>query len=217
MFLNNMLISLFPDSPVLGSIYWFPVIVDETLLYVYIYICCSVTKLCPTLQLHGLQHARLPCHLPSPGACSNSFPLSWCCHATVSSSVVPFSCLQSFLGSGSFPMNGLFCIRWPKYWSSSISPFNECSGLISFRVDWFEQVTEKLESQTGDVEANRKLLSCLRLESQGLWAEGGTKTDSSKRRHLCGRCRSCERRHRKQRMRGGNTLASSSRPPSVSL
>ena len=69
-------------------------------------ICCySFTQSCPTLQSHGLQHARLPCPLPSPRACSNSRPLSqwWC--PTISSSVVPFSCLQSFPESGSFLMS----------------------------------------------------------------------------------------------------------------
>ena len=46
---------------------------------------------------------------PSPGACSNSCPLSWWCHAIISSSVTPFSsCLQSFPTSGSFPMSWLF-------------------------------------------------------------------------------------------------------------
>ena len=59
--------------------------------------CCSVTKPCPTLRPHRLQHARLPCPSPSPGVCSNSCPLSQRCHPTISSSVVPFSsCLQSF-------------------------------------------------------------------------------------------------------------------------
>ena len=54
-----------------------------------------------SLWLHGLEHARLPC--PSPGACSNSCPLSRWCHQTISSSVIPFlSCLQSFPASGSF-------------------------------------------------------------------------------------------------------------------
>ena len=58
---------------------------------------------------HGLQHTRLPCPLPSPGACSNSCPLSRWCHSTISSSVVPFSsCLQSFPASGSFRMSQLF-------------------------------------------------------------------------------------------------------------
>ena len=61
------------------------------------------------LQLHGLQHARLPCHSQSPGVCSNSCPLSWWCHPTISSSVVPFSsCPQSFQASGSFPMSQPF-------------------------------------------------------------------------------------------------------------
>ena len=43
---------------------------------------------------HGLQHARLPCTSPTPGAYSNSCPLSWWCHATISSSVIPFSSLR---------------------------------------------------------------------------------------------------------------------------
>ena len=61
-----------------------------------------------SLQPHGLQHARLPCPLLSPVACSNSCPLSLWCHPTSSSSVFPFSsCLQSFPGSGSFPMSRL--------------------------------------------------------------------------------------------------------------
>ena len=62
-----------------------------------------------SLQLHGLQHARLPCPLLSPGACSNSCPLSQRCHPTLLSSVTPFSSsLPSFPASGSFPMSRLF-------------------------------------------------------------------------------------------------------------
>ena len=61
------------------------------------------------LQPHGLQHAWVPCPSPTPGACSNSCPLSWWCHPTISSSVIPFSShLQSFPASGSFPMNQFF-------------------------------------------------------------------------------------------------------------
>ena len=55
-----------------------------------------------SLWLHGLQHARLPCPLPSTRACSNSCPLSWWCHPIISSSFVPFSCLQSFQNQGLF-------------------------------------------------------------------------------------------------------------------
>ena len=62
-----------------------------------------------SLWPHGLQHARLPCPLLSPRVCSNSWPLSWWCHPTISSSVAPFcSCPQSFPESGSFPMSQLF-------------------------------------------------------------------------------------------------------------
>ena len=66
--------------------------------------------------------------------------------ASISSSVVPFSsCLQSFPASGSLPMSQFFCIRWPKYWSFSfsISPSNEYSGLISFRMDRFDLLQSK--------------------------------------------------------------------------
>ena len=62
-----------------------------------------------SLWPHGLQLIRLPCWSPTPRACSNACPLSWWCHPTISSSVVPFSsCLQSFPASGSFPMSWLF-------------------------------------------------------------------------------------------------------------
>ena len=62
-----------------------------------------------TLRSCGLQHTRLPCLSPSPGVCSNSYPLSLWCHPTISFSVVPFSsCLQSFSASGSFTVSWLF-------------------------------------------------------------------------------------------------------------
>ena len=62
-----------------------------------------------SLQPHGLQHARPPCPSPTPGACSNSCPLSCWCHPSISCSVIPFSsCLQSFPASGSFPRDQFF-------------------------------------------------------------------------------------------------------------
>ena len=62
-----------------------------------------------TLRPYGLQHAGLPCPSPSPGACTNSCPLSQWCHPTISSSVIPFfSCSLSFPASGSFQMSQLF-------------------------------------------------------------------------------------------------------------
>ena len=62
-----------------------------------------------SLLPHGLQQARLPCPPSTPGAYSNSCPLSWWCHPTISFSVIPFSsCLQSFPASVSFPLSQFF-------------------------------------------------------------------------------------------------------------
>ena len=69
----------------------------------------SLSVMSNSLWPHGLQHARLPCPLPSPGACTNSCPLNQWCHPTVLSSVVPFSFhLQSFPASESFSMSQFF-------------------------------------------------------------------------------------------------------------
>ena len=69
----------------------------------------SRSVLSDSLLPHGLQHTRLPCPSPTPGACSNSCSLSQWCHPTISSSVVPFSsCPQFFPESGSFPRSPFF-------------------------------------------------------------------------------------------------------------
>ena len=69
----------------------------------------SPSVLSDSLRPRGLQHARLPCPLPTPGACSNSCPLSRWCHPTISCSVIPFSsCLKSFPASGYFPVSQFF-------------------------------------------------------------------------------------------------------------
>ena len=111
------------------------------------------TEVNPTVQLQfnhsvvssflrpsGLQHASPPCPLPTPGAYSNSCPLSQWCQPTIS------SCHPLLLPPSVFPSVRVFSsesvlrIRWPKYWSFSfnISPSNEYSGLISFRIDWWD-------------------------------------------------------------------------------
>ena len=77
-------------------------------------------------------------------SCSNSRPLSGCCHPTILSSVVPFSSrLQSFLASWVFSNESV--LQWPEYWSFSFSirPSNEYSGLISFRFDRFDLLAVK--------------------------------------------------------------------------
>ena len=110
----------------------------KSVLYVN---CCSVAQLCLTLC------NPMDCSMPGfpvlhhfLEACSNSCSLSQWCHPTISSSVVPFSGLQSFPASGSFPMNQLFTSGGKSIgsFSFSISPSNEYSGLIYFRIDWLD-------------------------------------------------------------------------------
>ena len=72
--------------------------------------------------------------------CSDSHPLSQWCHPTILPTVAYFSfCPRSFLVIKVFPNESALCIRWPKYWSFSfsISLSNDCSRLISFRIDFF--------------------------------------------------------------------------------
>ena len=105
--------------------------------FVQVQVQFSGSVMSNSLQPHGLQHTRPPCLSPTPRADSNSCPLSRWCHPTISSSVIPFSsCLESFPASRSFQESALH-IRWPGYWSFrfNISPSNEHSGLISFRMD----------------------------------------------------------------------------------
>ena len=123
-------------------------------------ISCSVVS--DSLWPHGLQHARPPCPAPTPGIYSNSYPLSWWCHPTIWSSVVPFSShLLSFPASGS-SKESVLCIRWPKYrsFSLSISPSNEYSELISFRMEWLDLVHWRMWS-TGEGNGKPLQYSCL--------------------------------------------------------
>jgi len=87
----------------------------STYLSINLFICLSLYSvqfshlvISDSLWPHGLQHARPPCPSPTPGACLNSCPSSWLYHPIISSSVITFSCLQSFPASGSFPMNQFF-------------------------------------------------------------------------------------------------------------
>ena len=94
-----------------------------------------------SLQLHVLQHSRPPCPLSALRAYSNSCPSIVSVIPSNHLIVCPLLLLPSIFPSiRVFSSESVLHIRWPKYWSFSfgISPSNEYSGLISFRIDWFD-------------------------------------------------------------------------------
>ena len=101
----------------------------------------SVTQLCPTLRPHGPQHAKASLSI----TISRSLPKLMSIESVRPSNHLILCCLLLLLPS-IFPSIRVFSnesalhIRWPKHWSLSfkISPFNEHSGLISFRMDWLD-------------------------------------------------------------------------------
>ena len=76
--------------------------------FIYSSVQFSRSVMSNCLQPHGLQHTRPPCPSPTPEASSNSYPSSRWCHPTISSSVIPFSCIHSFPESWCFPMSQFF-------------------------------------------------------------------------------------------------------------
>ena len=107
---------------------------------------CSVqfswSAVSDSLWPHGLQHARPPCPSPASGVYLNSCSLSWGCYPIISSSVVSSPSPLAFNLSSIrvFSNESALCIRWLNYWSFSfnISPSNEYSWLVSFRMDWLD-------------------------------------------------------------------------------
>ena len=129
-----------PEQPSQGhSIYLFPWCLHFLTFRTDVLLLFSCSGVSDSLWSHGLQYARLTC--PSPGVCSNSCPLTRWCHPTISSFVVPFSCLQSFPTSWSFPMSQLFTSgSWSIAASASVLPMNiqdwfplGLTGLISLQ------------------------------------------------------------------------------------
>ena len=99
----------------------------------------SCLTLCNQLDSSGLQQARPPYPSPTPGACSNSCPLSQWYHPTISSSVVPFSCHQSFPASGSFPISHFFTSSGQSIGASasvSVLPMNILDWCPSGWIEW---------------------------------------------------------------------------------
>ena len=134
-----MHLNFFIHSSVNGHLDCFPVL---AIIYTASVQWSSVTQSYPTLWLHGLNHDRLPCPSATPGDCSNSCPLSWWCHPTIHPLLSPSPPAFNLSQHQGFSQSVLH-IRRPKYWSFSFSihPSNEYSGLISFRIDWFDLLT----------------------------------------------------------------------------
>ena len=118
-----------------------------------------------SLRPHGLQHARPPCPLPTPGAYSNSCPLS---HWLLSNHLVlchPLLLLPSIFSSiRVFSNESVLRIRWPEYWnfSFSISPSHEYSGWISSRINWLDLlvVERTLKSLVQHHSSKASILRC---------------------------------------------------------
>ena len=128
---------------------WFQILYFKFLSFHRIHFCCDIPShpvqlshlvMSNSLWPQGLQHTRPPCPLPTPRVYSNSCPLSVMpsnhlilCHPLL---LLPSICPSIRI----FSNKSVLCIRWPKYWSFSfsISPSNEYSGLISFRMYWLD-------------------------------------------------------------------------------
>ena len=131
-----------------------------TNLLLFLFSCSVVSD---SLRPHGLWHARLPCPSPSPGAYSNSCPLNGWCHLMI------LSCRPLLLPPSIFPSVRVFSsqsalrIRWSKDWnfSFSISSSNRYSGLISFRMDWFDLAVQgTLQSLLQHHSSKASILRC---------------------------------------------------------
>ena len=93
--------------------------------------CCSISHVW-LFATPCTEHAKLPCPSLSPRVCSDSWTLSQWCHPTISSSVIPLSCLQTFPASGSFPMSQLFSSSGYNIGASA------SSSILPMKIqDWF--------------------------------------------------------------------------------
>ena len=113
------------------------ILISLMFIYIYISVQFSCSVMSDSLLPHRLQHTRLPC----PSSSQSLLRLMSIKLLMPSNHLIlcPLLFLPSIFPSiRVFSSESLVCIRWPKYWSFSISPSNEHPGLISFRVDWFD-------------------------------------------------------------------------------
>ena len=126
-----------------------------------------------SLWPHGQHHVRLPCPSPTPGACSNLYPLSQWCHPTISSSVVPFSCLESFPSSGSFPMSLLFTsggLSIGVSASATVLPMNIQDWSPLGWTGWISRQSKGLSRVFSNTTVQKHPLSTSGSWGKGLWS-----------------------------------------------
>ena len=116
-----------------------------------------------SLWLHGLQHTRLSCPSLSPVVYSDSCPLSQWRHPNSSFSATLCLFPSIFPSIRVFPKDLTLHTRWPKYWSISIRSSNEYSGMISFRIDWFDLhiVQETWVFSSTTIWKHQPILTCI--------------------------------------------------------
>ena len=125
----------------------FPVICSNALVRIKLHMLHVVVVqliMSDYFWFHGPQHARLPCPSPSPEVSSNSHTLSQWCNSIMSSSVTPFSCLQSFPASGSFPMSQFFASGDQSFGvsaSASVLPMNMHSYVHTYTYTYIPHIT----------------------------------------------------------------------------
>ena len=118
---------------------------------------------------HGLQHARPPCPSPTSGVYTNSCPLSWWCHPTISSSVVPFSCPHSFSASASFPVSQLFASGGQRIGvsaSTSVLPMNTQDWSPLGWIGWISLQSKGLSRVFSNTTVQKHQLFSAQLSSQ---------------------------------------------------
>ena len=129
----------------------------------------SHSDLSDSLQPHGVQHARLPCPSPTPGACLTC-PSSWWCHPTISSSVVPFSsCLQSFPASGSSPLSQFFTSGGQRFGvsaSASALPMNIQEWCPLGLTSWISLQSKGLSRVFCNITVQKHQFFCTQLSLQ---------------------------------------------------
>ena len=141
------------------------------------------------LRSHGLQHARPPCPSPTPRAYSNSRPLSWWCHPTISSSVVPFSsCPQTFPASGSWTSLVAQLVKnLPAMWETWVQSLGQedplakgmatHSSILAWRIPWTEEPGVAKSRGCKELGTTSEQLS---THTQSGWGSGGTRRPQSR-------------------------------------